>query len=146
MSYVLKQACLLLYTLNEELVKQGKVEEQYTVLDINPFLQYHEYTMQCLSQLDKSHTWHQELLTFWQSNYLGLPRLLRQEMIMPIVSKMAVFNDNLVLRRLVGQPRTTAPIQQAITHGKIVLCALSSRDLDEASVNILGSTLLNLLH
>lgn len=34
----------------------------------------------------------------------------------------------------------------AITEGKIVLCALSSREMDDAAVNVLGSTLINLLH
>ncbi len=65
---------------------------------------------------------------------------------MPILSKMGVFADNVQLRRIFGQAVTTAPVHQAVTEGKIVLCALSSRDMEEAAVNILGSTLINLLH
>ena len=34
----------------------------------------------------------------------------RQEVILPILSKLGVFNDNQHLRRIVGQPITTAPI------------------------------------
>jgi hypothetical protein len=59
---------------------------------------------------------------------------------------MSVFNDNMQLRRIFSQSITTAPVHEAITEGKIVLCALSSRDMDESSVNILGSTLINTLH
>jgi hypothetical protein len=65
---------------------------------------------------------------------------------MPIVSKLGLFQDNQQIRRIVGQPITKAPVHLSITEGKIVLCALSSRDMDDAAVNVLGSTLINLLH
>lgn len=148
MSYFLKSVCLLLYTLNVDLVKAGHADKQYTILDINPLLQYQDYAIQVLRKLDMSETWHQELLAWWQNVYFTMPKQssFRQEVIMPILTKIGTFNDNQVLRRIVGQPVTTAPIHEAITRGKIVLCALSSRDLDDASVNILGSTLVNLLH
>ncbi|MBX5458823.1 MAG: hypothetical protein IRZ31_18170 [Thermogemmatispora sp.] len=64
---------------------------------------------------------------------------------MPILTKLGSFNDNQHLRRIVGQPVTRAPIHEAVTAGKIVLCALSARDMDDTSLNILGSTLINLL-
>ena len=148
MSYFLKSVCLLLYTLNQKLVAEGRADEQYTILDINPLLQYQDYAIQVLHDLDMSEIWHQELLAWWEHTYFTLPKQssFRQEVILPILSKIGVFNDNQVLRRIVGQPLTTAPIHEAITQGKIVLCALSSRDLDDSSVNILGSTLINLLH
>jgi hypothetical protein len=148
MAYFLNAVCLLLYTLNERLVQQNRAEEQYTLLDINPLLQYKEYAIQILSQLDMSEIWHQELLAWWQNTYFTLPTnsSFRQEIIMPILSKIGVFNDNTQLRRIVGQARTKAPVHQAITDGKIVLCALAARDMDENAVNILGSTLINLLH
>ena len=104
--------------------------------------------MRVLNQLDRSETWHQELLAWWQHTYFTLPKnsSFRQEVIMPILSKMGVFNDNQHLRRIVGQPVTTAPVHEAVSGGRIVLCALASRDMDDAAVNILGSTLINLLH
>jgi hypothetical protein len=147
MAYFLRNVCLLLYTLNERLVQQGRADEQFTLLDINPLLQYEDYARLVLNQLDMSETWHQELLAWWQNTYFTLPRnsSFRQEVILPILSKLGVFHDNQQLRRIVGQPITRAPIHEAVTQGRIVLCALSSRDMDDASVNILGSTLINLL-
>jgi hypothetical protein len=147
MAYFLRNVCLLLYTLNERLVQQGRADEQFTLLDINPLLQYEDYATLVLNQLDMSETWHQELLAWWKNTYFTLPKnsSFRQEVILPILSKLGVFNDNQLLRRIVGQPVTRAPIHEAVTRGKIVLCALSSRDMDDASVNILGSTLINLL-
>jgi len=145
MSYFLNSICLLLYTLNEQLVAEGKEDEQYTLLDINPILQYKDYAVQVLAQLDMSETWHQELMVFWQNTYFNLNPSFKNEIIMPIISKIGVFNDNAQLRRIVGQPVTKAPVYEAITRGKIVLCALSARDMDENAVNILGSTLINLL-
>jgi hypothetical protein len=65
---------------------------------------------------------------------------------MPIITKLGIFQDNQQIRRIVGQPITKAPVHVAITEGKIVLCAISSRDMEDAAVNVLGSTLLNLLH
>jgi hypothetical protein len=146
MAYFLNSVCLLLYTLNERLVQAGRAEEQYTLLDINPLLQQRDYAIEVLSQLDMSETWHQELMVFWQTTYLTLNPAFKNEVIMPIISKMGVFNDNQQLRRIVGQPVTRAPVHEAITAGKIVLCALSARDMDDSAVNILGSTLINLLH
>lgn len=148
MSYFLNAVCLLLYTLNQQLVAQGKADQQYTLLDINPLLQRKDYALKLLAQLDKSETWHQELLSWWKYTYFTLPAnsSFRQEIIMPILSKMGVFADNLQLRHIVGQPVTQAPVHLAVTEGKIVLCALSSKDMSEEAVNILGSTLVNLLH
>ncbi len=147
MEHFLKNVCLLLYTLNERLVRAGRAEEQFTLLDINPLLQYQDYALTVLHQLDPSDVWHQELLSWWQNTYFSLPKAssFRQEVIMPILTKLGVFNDNQQLRRVVGQPVTRAPIHEAVTKGKIVLCALSARDMDDTSVNILGSTLINLL-
>jgi len=147
MAYFLRNVCLLLYTLNERLAQEGRADEQFTLLDINPLLQYEDYATLVLNQLDMGETWHQELLAWWKNTYFTLPKnnSFRQEVILPILSKMGVFNDNQQLRRIVGQPVTRAPIHEAVTAGKIVLCALSSRDMDDAAVNILGSTLINLL-
>ncbi len=148
MAFFLKNICLLLVTLNFQLCAEDRSDEQYTLLDINPVLQYKDYATLVLSGLDRSETWHQELLAWFQHTYWSLPAnsSFRQEIILPILSKMSVFNDNLQLRRIFGQSVTTAPVHSAITEGKIVLCALSSRDMDETSVNILGSTLINTLH
>ncbi|HEY7414060.1 MAG TPA: hypothetical protein VH593_02625, partial [Ktedonobacteraceae bacterium] len=146
MAYFLNAVCLLLYTLNERLVQAGRAEEQYTLLDVNPLLQYQDYATEVLSNLDMSETWHQELLAFWQTTYFKLHPNFKNEVIMPIISKIGVFNDNQQLRRIVGQPVTKAPIHEAVTQGKIVLCALATGDMDESAVNILGSTLINLLH
>jgi hypothetical protein len=148
MAYFLKAVCLLLYTLNQKKVANGQAEKQYTLLDINPLLQYPDYALQVLAELDMSETWHQELYAWWQNVYFALPRQssFRSEVIMPIVSKLGLFQDNQQIRRIVGQPITKAPVHLSITEGKIVLCALSSRDMDDAAVNVLGSTLINLLH
>ncbi|WP_052889506.1 type IV secretory system conjugative DNA transfer family protein [Thermogemmatispora carboxidivorans] len=147
MEHFLKNVCLLLYTLNEHLVNAGRAEEQFTLLDINPLLQYQDYALAVLHQLDPADPWHQELLAWWQNTYFLLPKAstFRQEIIMPILTKLGSFNDNQHLRRIVGQPVTRAPIHEAVTAGKIVLCALSARDMDDTSLNILGSTLINLL-
>jgi hypothetical protein len=148
MAYFLKAVCLLLYTLNQQKVQNGHADQQYTLLDINPLLQYSDYALKVLYELDMSEIWHQELLAWWQNVYFALPKQssFRNEVIMPIVSKLGLFQDNQQIRKIVGQPITKAPIHLAITEGKIVLCALSSRDMDDAAVNVLGSTLINLLH
>ena len=85
-------------------------------------------------------------MVFWQTTYFSLNPAFKNEVIMPIISKIGVFNDNAQLRRIVGQPITQAPVYQAVTDGKIVLCALAARDMEDSAVNILGSTLINLLH
>jgi len=147
MEYFLRNVFLLLSTLNERLVREGKADEQYTLLDVNPILQYENYALRVLEQLDPTQSWDRELLAWWQNTYFRLPRdsSFRQEVILPILSKLGVFSDNQQLRRIVGQPVTRIPLHEAITSGKIVLCALSSRDMDDTAVNILGSTLINLM-
>ncbi len=83
-------------------------------------------------------------MVFWQTTYFNLKPDFKNEVIMPIISKIGIFSDNMQLRRIVGQSITKAPVHLAITEGKIVLCALSARDMDDSAVNILGSTLINL--
>lgn len=56
MSYFLKAVCLLLYTLNQKLVAEGEADEQYTILDINPLLQYQDYAISVLRHLDMTET------------------------------------------------------------------------------------------
>ena len=148
MAYFLNAVCLLLYSVNEQLVAEGKANEQLTLLHINHVLQNKAFALKLLSMLDMRKIWSQELLAWFKHTYFSLPAnsSFRQEIIMPILSKMGIFSDNLLLRSIVGQPVTAAPVHQAITEGKIVLCALSSKDLSEEAVNILGSTLINLLH
>ncbi len=146
MSYFLNAVCLLLYTLNELRVEEGRADEQYTLLDINPILQYRDYARKVLADLDEDDPWHQELMQFWKNTYFNLKPQFKDEIIMPIISKIGIFNDNLQLRRIVGQSVTKAPVHEAITAGKIVLCALSAKDMDDNAVNVLGSTLINLLH
>nr|BBH92282.1 hypothetical protein KTA_04810 [Thermogemmatispora argillosa] len=146
MAYFLTAALRLLATLNASLVQQGQAEEQYTLLDINPLLQDRSFAIQLLAQLNLSQPQQQELVQFWQTSYWSLHPSFRNEICMPIVSKIGMFREHEQLRRIVGQPVTQAPIHEAITAGKLVLCALASRELPEGAVNILGSTLLNLLH
>ncbi|MBX5458636.1 MAG: hypothetical protein IRZ31_17225, partial [Thermogemmatispora sp.] len=74
MEHFLKNVCLLLFTLNEQLVAAGRAHEQFTLLDINPLLQYQEYTLAVLHQLDPADPWHQELLAWWQNTYFLLPK------------------------------------------------------------------------
>ena len=128
------------------LMEEGRAQEQYTLLDINPLLQHKDYAIEVLSHLNMSETWHQELMVFWQTTYFTLNPAFKNEVIMPIISKIGVFNDNQQLRRIVSQPVTKAPVHEAITDGKIVLCALFAKDMDDNAVNILGSTVINLLH
>ena len=59
---------------------------------------------------------------------------------------MGVFSDKLVLQRIVGQPITTVNIHEAVENGKICLVSLSSKELEEDAVGILGATLVNLAH
>ncbi|RAQ95947.1 type IV secretory system conjugative DNA transfer family protein [Thermogemmatispora tikiterensis] len=146
MAYFLTAALRLLTQLNAHWVSQGQAEEQCTLLDINPLLQDRSYAVQLLAQLDLSQPQHQELVQFWQTTYWSLHPSFRNEICMPIVSKIGMFREHEQLRRIVGQPVTQAPLHEAITAGKLVLCALASRELPEGAVNILGSTLLNLLH
>jgi hypothetical protein len=146
MAYFLTAALRLLATLNAGLVHQGQAEEQYTLLDINPLLQDRAFAVHLLAQLNLSQPQQQELVQFWQTSYWSLHPSFRNEICMPIVSKIGMFREHEQLRRIVGQPVTRAPLQEAITAGKLVLCALASRELPEGAVNIVGSTLLNLLH
>jgi len=78
--------------LNERLVQEGRADEQFTLLDINPLLQYEDYATLVLNQLDMSETWHQELLVWWENTYFTLHKnsSYSQEVILPILSKMRV--------------------------------------------------------
>jgi hypothetical protein len=146
LAYVLKHALMSLYTVNELLVAQGKKEEQYTLLDVNPLLQQSKYARKVLSVLDKDNIQHQKELTWWNDYYFKLAPNFQQEIINPVCYKIGLFSDNHMLERIVGQSVTTINVNACVTEGKIVLANLASGRLEFDAAAIIGATILNLVH
>ena len=146
LAYVVKHVLKTLYTVNEVLVAQGKADEQYTLLDVNPLLQQTKYAKKVLGLLDKNNLQHQKELSWWNDYYFKLPPSFQQEVISPVSNKIGIFADNHTLERIVGQPKTTIDVSSSITDGKIILVNLASGRLEFDAAAIIGATILNLVH
>ncbi len=148
MAFYLSAVLRTLFYANRKKCAAGKRAEQYTLLDVNPMLLYADYARAVISELDTNDAQEMELLAWWRDTYFKLNPTsnFKNEVISPILSKMGVFAEKQVLRRIVGQPISTVDIASAVTKGSIVLISLSSKDLEDDAVAILGATLVNLLH
>jgi membrane protease YdiL (CAAX protease family) len=148
MAYYLSAVLRTLYVLNMKRCAAGRRDQQYTLLDVNPMLQYPDYARAVISELDPADAQEAELLAWWRDTYFRLnPNSnFKNEVISPILSKMGMFAEKRVLRRIVGQPVSRVDISAALNRGGICLVSLSSKELEDDAVAILGATLVNLLH
>jgi hypothetical protein len=148
MAFYLSAVLRSLYVLNMKRCAAGKRDQQYTLLDVNPMLQYPDYARAVISELNASDAQEAELLAWWRDTYFKLnpQSTFKNEVISPILSKMGMFSEKRVLRRIVGQPVSRVDIANVVNRGAICLISLSSKELEDDAVAILGATLVNLLH
>jgi hypothetical protein len=78
---------------------------------------------------------------FWLREYQSYPARFRAEAIAPIQNKVGEFLVNPILRRIVGQPRSSFDLRHVIDEGKILLVNLAKGKIGEDTASLLGSML-----
>lgn len=143
MENAFRAALRTLFALNEQLVKADKQrgpDQQYTLLDIFPLLTEHSYRNSLLEQVTDPF-----LIQWWKKYYDGvLYGHLRQEVITPVLSKVTTFESE-VMRRVIGQSRSTLQFAELISGSKILLVKLAKETVGADVSGVLGATVLSLL-
>ena len=78
---------------------------------------------------------------FWLREYQKFPANFRAEAISPIQNKIGEFLVNPLLRRIVGQPRSSFDLRQVMDEGKILLVNLAKGKIGEDTAALLGAML-----
>lgn len=85
------------------------------------------------------------LKEFWRTEYDKYPATFRAEAIVPIQNKVGQFLASPMMRRLLGQPRSSVDLRQVMDDGRILLANLSKGRLGEDMSALLGALLITSL-
>ena len=83
--------------------------------------------------------------SFWTQEYENYTDRLRSEAIVPIQNKVGQFLNTSMVRNIVGQPKSTFNIQDAMNTGKIILVNVSKGKVGEDNSALLGAMIITKL-
>lgn len=82
------------------------------------------------------------LVHFWREEYDKMPDRLQKEAIAPIQNKVGQFVTSPMVRRIIGNPKSTISVDDIMNEGKILLANLAQGRLGEDNANLLGAMLI----
>ena len=82
------------------------------------------------------------LVHFWREEYDKMPERLQKEAIAPIQNKVGQFVTSPMIRRIIGDPKSTMSIDEIMNSEKILLANMSQGRLGEDNANLLGAMLI----
>ncbi|WKZ25513.1 MAG: type IV secretion system DNA-binding domain-containing protein [bacterium] len=85
------------------------------------------------------------LVNFWRDEFDKMPPNLQKEAIAPIQNKVGQFVTSPMIRRVIGSPKSTIALDDAMNEGKIILANLSQGRLGEDNSALLGAMLITKL-
>ncbi len=85
------------------------------------------------------------LKKFWVDEFDKMPERLRGESISPIQNKVGQFVTSPLIRRIIGEPKSSVHLDEVMDEGKILLANLSQGRLGEDNSSLLGATLITKL-
>lgn len=87
----------------------------------------------------------QALINFWREEFDKMPPNLQKEAVAPIQNKVGQFVTSPMIRRIIGNPKSTIAIDDVMNSGKILLANLSQGRLGEDNSALLGAMLITKL-
>lgn len=78
---------------------------------------------------------------FWTEEFAAYSPATAAEVVSPVQNKIGTLLAMPAIRHMLGQPRSTLRIDEAMDDGRIIVCNLSKGRLGEAGANLLGSVL-----
>jgi hypothetical protein len=82
------------------------------------------------------------LKNFWVNEFAKMPDKQREEAISPILNKVGQFVTSPLIRRIIGQPKSSIALDQIMNDGKIILANLSQGRLGEDNAALLGAMII----
>ncbi len=85
------------------------------------------------------------LVNFWRDEFDKMPPNLQKEAVAPIQNKVGQFVTSPMIRRVIGNAKSTIELDDAMNDGKIILANLSQGRLGEDNSALLGAMLITKL-
>ncbi len=82
------------------------------------------------------------LKNFWVNEFNKMPDKLREESISPILNKVGQFVSSPLIRRIIGQPKSSIRLEEVMDEGKILFANLSQGRLGEDNAALLGAMII----
>src|SRR5690606_33823100 len=128
-----------LSALHELNTKRSPVE-QFTLLDVAPFLTDGRLRARLLEEVDDL-----AVRAWWRDNYDRAGRTLQQQTANPVTSKIGRFTVTEASRLVFGQARSTLDPRQVTREGGVLIVNTAVGTLGEGAASLVGATTLNLL-
>lgn len=90
----------------------------------------------------KATTNDQILISFWENEFNKMQDKQREEAVAPILNKVGQFVTSPLIRRIIGQPKSSMSIDSVMNDGKIFLANLSQGRLGEDNAALIGAMLI----
>ncbi len=120
-------------------------ERQYTLLALAPLLTGHpnlrdHFLTQEVTVADRP-----DIVHYFLGEYALMSASQREQVISPVLSKSHAFERSAAIRRLIGQPRSTVQLFQAIRSRKIIVVNTNAGILGDDLAGFIGSLFLNVM-
>jgi hypothetical protein len=122
-----------------------KREQQFTILDIVPFITTDEWREELLNHpVIAEHN--PAIASWWQIQFREkMNDNFRNEVIKPVLNKLNPFIGSDLLSRLFGQSKTTLDIEPLVRQGSIILIDLAASEIETESCALAGAILMGFL-
>lgn len=107
-----------------------------TMLDITRMLTEKKFREQVIGHITDP-----VVKNFWITEFASWNEKFASEAVAPVLNKVGAFTANPLIRNIIGQPKSTFNIRQAMDEGKIFLVNLSKGLIGEDNAGILGAML-----
>lgn len=111
-----------------------------TLNDVLKLLSNQNYRSKVLQQIKDPALTH-----FWKDEFEKMPDRLQKEAISPIQNKVGQFVTSPMIRRVIGNPKSTISLESVMNEGKILIANLSQGRLGEDNAALLGAMLITKL-
>jgi hypothetical protein len=108
-----------------------------TLADVLKLLSNQSFRNKVVSKLTD-----QALVHFWREEYDKMPASFQKEAIAPIQNKVGQFVTSPIVRRIIGNPKSTISIDDIMNQQKILIANLSEGKLGEDNSALLGAMLI----
>ncbi len=133
----LEYSCKTLAEANLRLIANDPVngpDRQYTLLDVVPLLRRTSFRNTVLEHVKDPF-----LVNWWHQYYELLDARQQADFTSSLITKLAKFSSSQVIRRILGQPRSTIDLSDLIRQNKIILFDCASGDIGVDMAALFGS-------
>ncbi len=100
------------------------------------------YRKWMIDQMKNAEVPDQVLIGFWENEFNKMQDKQREEAVAPILNKVGQFVTSPLIRRIIGQPKSSISIDDIMNQGKIILVNLSQGRLGEDNSALIGAMLI----